>query len=122
MDRRATCDRTWPLPAGTRSAIPPGIVSLNRFEDALMRYLRAHPDELRFWKARVLEVDRVGGSLVTRSSTIERELRAYAVERAGVDRDLAEAIGAGIVSLRNLAEHLLAVWPPPRPQVRKPPA
>jgi hypothetical protein len=90
-------------------------VSLNRCEETLLRYVRAHPDELRFWTARVLEIDRRGGTPIERVHALEGEMRAYAGERARADRDIAEAFGPSRVSLRNLAEHLLATWTPPRP-------
>lgn len=89
-------------------------MSLNRNEDELLRYLRRHPDEQRFWQARVLEIDRRPDSAEGRALTLERELRRYAAERAASDATLGEAIGAGQVSLRNLAEYLLRAWPPPR--------
>ena len=59
-------------------------MSLNRCEDAFLAYLRAHPDEQRFWTARVLETDRRGGSSDMRASALELELRAYAAERGEV--------------------------------------
>ena len=89
-------------------------MSLNRSEDALLRYLRSHPDEQRFWQARVVEIDRRPVSAESRAVELERELRQYAAERAASDPGLGEAIGAGSVSLRNLAEYLLRAWPPPR--------
>src|SRR5262245_1375361 len=85
-------------------------VSLNRCEDALLHYLRANPDEQRFWTARVLAVDGGADSREEKTAMLERELRAYAAERAVADAGLREALGAGRVSLRNLAEHVLALW------------
>jgi len=96
----------------------PRTVSLNRCEDAFLHYVRSQADELRFWQGRVLEVDGQPGPLADRTAALERELRAYAAERARSDRALAEAFGAGTVSLRNLAEYLLRAWPPPRPAKR----
>jgi hypothetical protein len=90
-------------------------VSLNRCEDALLRYVRTHPDEHRFWTARVLDLDRAGGSPAERTQALEGELRAYAAERIRADPGLADAFGAARTSLRNLAEHLLSAWTPPRP-------
>jgi hypothetical protein len=89
-------------------------VSLNRCEDALLAYLRAHPDEERFWHGRVNACDRAEGSRESRAAGLERELRAYAAERGRADPSLREALGAGTVRLRNLAEYLLAAWTPPR--------
>jgi hypothetical protein len=94
-------------------------VSLNRCEDAFLAYLRAHADEHRFWHARVLEVERLPRPLEDRTALLERELRDYAAERARSRPELADALGAGSVSLRNLAEYLLRLWPPPRPPKRQ---
>jgi hypothetical protein len=91
-------------------------VSLNRFEDVLLGYLRSHPDEERHWRTRVLELDRAGAPLAERTAALERELRAYAGERARADGTLAEAPGSARVSLRNLSEHLFRLWVPPRPK------
>lgn len=98
----------------------PGAVSLNRCEEALLHYLRSNPDEQRFWHARVLAVDRSLDPREERTAELERALRAYARERARADASLDETLGAGHVSLRNLAELLLATWPPPRPAAKKP--
>lgn len=96
----------------------PGAVSLNRCEDAFLHYLRSQPDEHRFWHARVLEADRQPGPAEARTAELERALRAYAAERARSDLGLGEELGAGRISLRNLAEFLLRSWPPPRPTKR----
>jgi hypothetical protein len=96
----------------------PGGVSLNRAEDAVLSYMLAHADEERFWRARVLEIDRAGGALVARSNLLTRELQDYAAERAGsvaALRDLAETR----VSMRNLAEYLLFTWTPPKPAAKR---
>jgi len=89
-------------------------VSLNRCEDALLSYLRNHPDETRFWMARVLEIDSAPGTKDSRASLLDQELRTYVAERARADPSLIETIGAGTVSMRNFAEYLFAVWTPPR--------
>lgn len=94
-------------------------MSLNRCEESLLHYVRDRPDEHRFWSARVLELDRGEGSAGARVATLERELRAYAVERGRADPALLDTFGGGRVSLRNLAEYLLAVWTPPRPPRRR---
>lgn len=91
-------------------------MSLNRAEEALRHYFRSHPDEQRHWHARVLALANATAPSETRAGTLARELRAYAAERATADAALGEAFGAGSVSLRNLAELLLATWPPPRPR------
>lgn len=89
-------------------------MSLNRCENALLAYLRDHPDETRFWTARVLEIDRAPGTPDSRASQLDQELRTYVAERTRADPSLIETIGNGIVSMRNFAEYLLAVWTPPR--------
>jgi len=91
-------------------------VSLNRCEEALLRYVSERPDEKRFWSARVLAVDGAGGALEARVAGLDRELRAYAAERGRADAALLDTVGGGRVSMRNLAEHLLHLWTPPKPQ------
>ncbi len=97
----------------------PAPVSLNRCEEALLRYVRDRPDEKRFWSARVLAVDRAGGALEGRVAGLDRELRDYAAERGRADGALLETFGGGRVSMRNLAEHLLFLWTPPKPQPKR---
>jgi hypothetical protein len=97
-----------------------GAVSLNRCEDALLSYLRSNPDEQRFWHACVLAIDGSPVPREERMAELERALRAYAGERARADPSLGESFGSGHISLRNLAEYLLATWPPPRPMAKKP--
>ncbi len=97
----------------------PGIsapVSLNRCEDSLLRYVSDRADEKRFWHARVLEADRAGGSLVDRVAALDDQLREYAAERGRADPALRDAFGDGRVSMRNLAQHLLNLWTPPKPK------
>lgn len=101
------------------SAGIPSRVSLNRCEDALLRYVSDRPDEKRFWAARVLETDRAGGPLEARVAGLDRQLRDYAAERGRADAALVDSLGGGRVSMRNLAEHLLHLWTPPKPQPKR---
>jgi hypothetical protein len=91
-----------------------GSVSLNRCEDALLKYVRGRADEERFWRTRVLAIEGNGGPLERRAAELESDLRDYAAERARADATLQDTFGAGVVRLRNLAEYLLAVWTPPK--------
>lgn len=102
--------------AHARAACISAPVSLNRCEDALLRYVSDRPDEKRFWLARVLEIDRSGGSLVDRVAALDGQLRDYAAERGRADASLRDTLGDGRVSMRNLAHHLLNLWPPPKPK------
>lgn len=97
----------------------PARVSLNRCEETLLRYVTDRPDERRFWQARVLECDRGGGPLESRVAGLDRQLRDYAAERGRADPALQDALGNGQVSMRNLAEHLLGLWTPPRPHPKR---
>ncbi len=97
----------------------PGRVSLNRSEDALLSYLRAHPDEERFWRARAQDLDRGPAAREDLGVLLERELRDYAAERVNVAPALRDAFGAGKVSLRNLAEYAILSWTTPRPAKKK---
>lgn len=89
-------------------------MSLNRCENALLSYFRDHPDETRFWTARVLEIDRTPGTKESRATQLDQELRNYVAERVRANPSLIETIGSGTVSMRNFAEYLLAVWTPAR--------
>lgn len=95
-------------------------MSLNRCEDAFLLYLRDHPDEQRFWQARVLDAARANAPDEQRAADLERALRDYAAERARSNPVLDETLGGGRVSLRNLAEYLLRTWPPAKPAKRRP--
>lgn len=97
----------------------PGQVSLNRSEDALFDYLRAHADEERFWRSRVVELERASRSANSRAMRLANELREYALERGRANPSLEEALGAGRVSMINLAEYLLRVWTTPAPRPKK---
>ena len=94
-------------------------MSLNRCEEALLRYVTDRADEKRFWLARVLEWDRASGPLEARVAGLDGQLREYAAERGRADPSLADTFGAGRVSMRNLAEHLLGLWTPPKPQPKR---
>ncbi|HEX9783898.1 MAG TPA: hypothetical protein VGA56_14340 [Opitutaceae bacterium] len=89
-------------------------MSLNRSEDALLSYLRAHPDEERYWRTRVQDLERGGGAREELSKQLEREFKNYAEERATAAPMLRAEFGAGRVSMRNLAEFALFTWTTPR--------
>lgn len=89
-------------------------MSLNRYEEALLRYLNDNPDEKRFWSSRVLELDRVGGTAEGLAAVLDDELREYAAERDRQDATAGGRFGSGEVSMRNLAELLFVVWTPPK--------
>lgn len=93
-------------------------MSLNRYEQSLHRYLETHPDELRHWKGRVLEVAKRSAGVGENARILERELWDYFAERSSQVRELGELHHGGIrrVSLQNLAEYLLRIWAPPTPK------
>jgi hypothetical protein len=92
-------------------------VSLNRSEQRLYDYVEANIDERQFWQYKVRKIaagepDPAGAALA-----IESELWRYYVERAGVVpllRDVGDREGLRRVSMRNLAEHLIRSWVPPK--------
>ncbi|MGH8020217.1 MAG: hypothetical protein ACREIA_18450 [Opitutaceae bacterium] len=94
-------------------------MSLNRSEDALLSYLRSHPDEERFWRARVQNLDRGGVAREELSVILERELRDYAAERINAAPVLRDTFGVGKVSLRNLAEYAIFSWTTPKPAKKR---
>ena len=86
----------------------------------MFNYWQTEPDELQFWKTKVVAAARTiaGPGEVARS--LERELWDYFAERSEhvpFFRDL-NAGGIRRVSLLNLAEYVLRLWGPP-PKTRK---
>ena len=97
-------------------------MSLNRYELLLLDYVQAHPDEKRYWKERVLEVDKL--PLLREQIVIElnAQLWSYFEERSRHEspfRDIVMHEGTGKISMLNLSEYLLATWPPPKPRKKE---
>ena len=92
-------------------------MSLNRIEQGLFDYILGHPEERQYWQGKVQSIAGTG-DLHTVATRLEVELWRYQQERSAVVpqlRDDARREGPGRTSLRNLAEHCLRQWGPPRP-------
>lgn len=92
-------------------------MALNSGEQQLFDYVQKNPEERRFWEQKVLTIAAAHEDDMTTAVALDNELRAYAIERMRVVRDL-EDLPPGM-SLRGLAEHLIRVWAPPRPKKKK---
>lgn len=94
-------------------------MSLNRNEQLLFDYLQAKPEERRHWESVVVREAKRCGDAHAAAVALERELRRYFAERAGVTepfRGVAQREGLPSTSMRNLAELLLRMWVAPVPK------
>lgn len=94
-------------------------MSLNRYEQLLSNYIETHPDELRFWRSRV--VDMASGNRRREEVTLSlnASLWEYFEERsrhASPFREIVVAEGMARISMLNLSEYYLRLWAPPKPQ------
>lgn len=91
-------------------------MSLNRYEQMLFSYLENHAEEKRFWMSRVLELARRDGSAKDKVLDLNGMLWDYFEERSRFESPFREvAIHEGLrkISMLNLSEYLLRIWPPP---------
>ncbi len=92
-------------------------VSLNRLEQSLFDYVQKHPEERHHWLQKVRAVSARATDPHAASLQLDAELWYYLSERAAVVAELRQALQptpARRISLRNLAEHLIRLWAPPR--------
>lgn len=87
-------------------------MSLNRYEQKLHDYIESYPEELRFWRDRVLEIERVNSRREAAALSLNAELWDYFEERSRHEPVFAEVIsgGSGKLSMLNLSEYLLRLW------------
>lgn len=91
-------------------------MSLNRYEQILSDYVDNRPEEKRFWSSRVLELARRPGRQEAAVLELNGLLWEYFQERARHESPFREiVVGEGLcrISLLNLAEYWLRMWPPP---------
>ena len=96
-------------------------MSLNRYEQMLHNYIETHPDERRFWLARVQEVGNRPSCREEATLDLNSALWEYFEERSRYEspfREIVVAEGGARISMLNLSEYLLRIWAPPR-NVRK---
>ncbi|HEY4247467.1 MAG TPA: hypothetical protein VGM64_11455 [Lacunisphaera sp.] len=94
-------------------------MSLNRYEQIIFNYWQTQPDELQFWKTKVVAASRMVAAPGETARDLERELWDYFAERSqhvALFKEL-NIDGVRRISLLNLAEYVLRLWgPPPKPR------
>jgi hypothetical protein len=92
-------------------------MSLNRWEQLVFDYVQGHADERHFWEDKVRALAAGAADEHAVATELEGELWRYLEERSRVAepfRSMAARENLRRTSLRNLAEHLLRMWSPPR--------
>ena len=98
-------------------------MSLNRCEQMIFDYVQVHPEERHFWQDKVRALAAGAPDEHAVAAELESELWRYWEERSRVAepfRSTAAREGLRRTSLRNLAEHFLRMWAPPRPKRPRP--
>jgi len=99
-------------------------MSLNQTEQTLFAYLESHVEERQFWQAKVRELMSASRNDPATAAALAGELRRYGEERGSVGAlpvQVHDKKGLELSGFRNLAEHLMRIWGPPRaprPSVR----
>lgn len=99
-------------------------MSLNRTEQLVSDYVEQHPEEKSYWVEKVRAAARAEGDDHGAAARLADDLWTYVEERSAVAqpfRDRARHEGLRRTSMRNLAEHWLRLWVPPRPKPAKAP-
>ena len=94
-------------------------MSLNRCEQMIFDYVQGHPEERHFWQDKVRALAASAPDEHAVAAELEGELGRYLEERSRVAepfRSAAAQENLRRTSLRNLAEHWLRMWAPPRPK------
>jgi len=94
-------------------------MSLNRCEQMIFDYVQSHPEERHFWQDKVRDLAAGAPDEHAVAAELEGELWRYLEERSRVAEPFRSAAAREKLprtSLRNLAEHLLRMWAPPRPK------
>lgn len=99
-------------------------MSLNKYEQTLFSYIDRHPEERKYWHAKLHEASRQTSDPTNLARELERAMWDYYSERTEHVPVLKELNSGGLrrVSFLNLTEYLLRVWgPPPKPKKRTTP-
>ncbi len=97
-------------------------MSLNRYETLLRNYIDTHPDELRYWRALVLDMAAGARRREDAALRLNAALWEYFEERsrhASPFREIVVAEGMERISMLNLSEYLLRIWAPPKTPPRR---
>jgi|SRR6185503_5853460 len=92
-------------------------MSLNQNEQMVFDYIQTHPEERHYWTDKVRKTSDGSSGEHVAATRLEAELWCYFEERSAVAspfRELARQQGVHRTSMKNLAEHLLRLWVPPR--------
>lgn len=92
-------------------------MSLNSSEQMVFDYVQRHPDERHYWVEKVQKTSARSTDNFEAARELEVDLWRYFEERSSVVspfKDVARAQGVHRTSMRNLAEHLVRLWGPPR--------
>lgn len=98
-------------------------MSLNHSEQMIFDYVQAHPDERQYWVDKVQKTSARSLDQHAAAFELEGELWRYFEERSGVAspfREEAQRRGLQRTSMKNLAEHLIRLWAPPKPKKPRP--
>jgi hypothetical protein len=93
-------------------------MSLNRCEQTFFNYLSQRAEERQYWQEKVRRLAASDDINHYRIMALERDLWANFVERSQIDPGLrlwVQTHGPARTSMRNLAEHLVRLWVPRRP-------
>lgn len=99
-------------------------MSLNAAEQMIFDYVQSHPEERHYWVEKVRRTLAQAGDEPLAAARLAQDLWRYYEERSAVVqpfKDLAQREGVRRISMKNLAEHLLRLWTPPRRKTPAPP-
>lgn len=97
-------------------------MSLNRCEQLLLEYVERNRDERQYCIHKVQRLATLNPSPHVAAERLDGELWGYYVERARVVpalREVAGIDGMTRTSMRNLAEYLLHLWAPQKPNTMR---
>ena len=99
-------------------------MSLNRIEKILFDYVENHAEERQFWTAKVRGLMTATREDFATAAALAIELRYYFEERhrvGALPREVfADCNQPALTSFRNLAEYLMRIWGPARPERPRP--
>ena len=90
-------------------------MSLNRYEQMLLDYVRDHQDESDYWQGIVRDLGHTHPGRIGRVQELNRLLWSYFRERADHAPPFSDVFsreGQAAISMRNLAEYLIERWTP----------
>lgn len=100
-------------------------MSLNQQEQMVFDYVQSHREERQYWEEKVRKTSAAERDSHVAVRQLEIELWRYFEERSAVASPFKEAARGQALrrtSMKNLAEHFIRLWTPPRPKKPAPPA